>query len=452
MSLKALNPDKPSVAVVGGGITGIATAHKLAKSGKFRVTVFEKAAEIGGLSGSEQWQGIHFDRYYHVILPQDLCTLKFVEDLGLDSNLSWKKSASGFFREGKLVPLSTVFDFIRFPFLSLWQKFRLGLGILYSARIKNPQKLDKLTAEQWLTRVFGRAVYQRIWEPLLRSKLGDAEAETSAAFIWSNIVRLYGAREAGSKQEKMGYVRGGYHTIWTAAKRDLDEWGAALRIADPVLSIRPAAEHGKLTVVSQKTRENFDGALVTVPCREALNIVDGCELGEAKQSLSRVKYLGVICVLMILKKSLSPYYVINLLDRDLPFTGIIETTNVHLPEDYDHFHLVYLPKYLPVHDPLFQSDDARIIDLFLENLRRVFPGLRTDEIVHSFVFRDKNVQPIRELNYLDSKLSARIPQRGVYIANSSMLYDSTINNNAGLALVDDVVQTIIEDLDDLDAG
>ena len=90
-----------------------------------------------------------------------------------------------------------------------------GMGIVYSSRIKDPGRLDRIVVREWLTRVFGRRVYENIWEPLLRSKLGDAREKTSAAFIWATINRLYGARgSGGSKKERMGHVSGGlpYHS------------------------------------------------------------------------------------------------------------------------------------------------------------------------------------------------------------------------------------------------
>ena len=214
---------KKSLAIVGGGIIGLSAALELKKNDRYQVTIFEKESEIGGLSSYYQWKDMICDKFYHVILPNDKYTLEFVEKLGLKHALGWRKTEAGFYGSGKLVSLSSTLDFIRFPFLSLWQKFRLGLGILYSARIKDPSKLDRIFAQQWLIDVFGRKVYENIWKPLLRSKLGEASERTSAAFIWANINRLYGARKSGSKQERMGYVRGGYHCILSAAKRILSE-------------------------------------------------------------------------------------------------------------------------------------------------------------------------------------------------------------------------------------
>ena len=50
-------------------------------------------------------------------------------------------------------------------------------------------------------------------------------------------------------------------------------------------------------------------------------------------------YLGVICVLLALRRPLSPYYTLYLADGSLPFTAVIETTNLIDPELVGGHHL-----------------------------------------------------------------------------------------------------------------
>ena len=158
--------------------------------------------------------------------------------------------------------------------------------------------------------------------------------------------------------------------------------------------------------------------------------------------IKKIEYLGVICVLLILSRKLSPYYVINLLDRDLPFTGIIEATNVAFPEDLTGNHLVYLPKYLSFDDPLVSIEDDEIIENFIEKLKKVYPDLKDEEILHKRLFRETRVQPLQELNFSERTLEILTPIRGVYLVNTSMIYNSTINNNAVITLAHKAVNTI----------
>ena len=64
-----------SIAVSGGGITGITAALELAKNPKLQVVFCKKEQQLGGLSTYYKWNDIICDRFYHVILPHDKKTL-----------------------------------------------------------------------------------------------------------------------------------------------------------------------------------------------------------------------------------------------------------------------------------------------------------------------------------------------------------------------------------------
>jgi protoporphyrinogen oxidase len=452
-----------NVAIIGGGISGISAAIELAKTGRFQVTLFEKERHLGGLSSSFEWQDMICDRFYHVILSADTNTLDFIKEIGLERELFWTRSQSGFYGKGKLVSLSSSLDYIRFPFLSLYQKFRLGLGILYSAKIKDPSKIDEVYAEQWLSKVFGRKVYKNIWEPLLRSKLGDAKDRTSAAFIWATISRMYGARSSGSMHEKMGHVHGNYNAVVEAARQRLSELGVKIMTSTPVLKIEPLensklretslnmdASHQfqkgkKIRLITKSGHLLLDRILFAIPCPEVIRILDQPNQHPYWQNLTDMDYLGVTCVLLILRQSLSPFYVINLLDKELPFTGIIESTNIIPPQEVGNRHLVYLPKYTPKDDPLNLLPDDQIIKTFLDKLKTVFPDFKNKDILHKSIFHEPDVQPIQELNFLKRIPSFRTPLANVYLSNASMICDSTLNNDAVINLAREAAKTIISD-------
>ena len=436
---------KKSAAVIGGGITGISAALELAISGQFKVTIIEKESKLGGLSTSFQWQDLICDRYYHVILPNDMYTISFIKDVGLGTEIFWQDTKTAFFGHNKLMSLSSIRDFLRFPFLSLWQKLRLGLGVIYSAHIRHPGKLDKVYAHQWLKKVFGKKVYEIIWEPLLRSKLGEAQERTSAAFIWAPISRLYGARSSGNKQEKMGYIRGGYQAVLSAAQGKMDALNVNVKTNMAVERIEFKREKAKITVITDSDKLEFDKVLFTLPSPEILRILGNVDDHPYWKQLSRMEYLGIMCVLLVLDKKLSPYYVINLLDKELPFTGIIETTNVISPHDIGDRHLVYLPKYITHDDPMNEHSDGQIMQLFVDKLKKVFPVLKNEGVLHRTVFRERDFQPIQELNFLDSIVDIKTPIENVYLVNTSMICDSTINNNAAIKLAHEAAKIIIED-------
>ncbi len=426
---------------------GMISAFRLARMG-VQVALFEQQDHLGGLSDAYSWENVTWDRFYHVVLSTDRELTGLLQELGLDDELFWRETQSGFYRDGRLVSMSSISDFFTFPFLSLWQKFRLGIGILLTTRIRNASKLDRVFVRAWLTRMFGRRVYERFWDPLLRSKLGDARHRTSAAFMWATITRLFGARSGENKTEKMGHVHGGYARILAAFEQQLEGAGVEVATGTNVTATRPEPMGGvTVTFEGDAPSRLFDAALLTVPAPEALRLSGGNPSVDTYwRDLAAVNYLGVICLLAILKRQLSPYYVTNLLDSELPFTGIIEATNVVDPAEVGGYHLVYLPKYVTADDPLWDLSDADVTTKFLDALRRVHPDLDDLSIVHTQVFRETYVQPLQELNYLDRDAGIATPVPGIYLANSAMLYNSTLNNNAAINLGERAAHTILSEL------
>ena len=78
----------------------------------------------------------------HVILLSDANLGMLLRELGLDEQLNWRTTRTGFFTDGRLHSLSNVMDFLTFGPLSLIDKGRLALTILYASRVKDWPRLD----------------------------------------------------------------------------------------------------------------------------------------------------------------------------------------------------------------------------------------------------------------------------------------------------------------------
>ena len=214
--------ERQNIAIVGSGFLGLTLALRFVNAGH-RVTVFESSPAIGGLASVWQIGGITWDRHYHVTLLSDAFTKRLVEELGLADEFEWVETKTGFYTDGKLVSMSDTLEFLKFPPLGLISKFRLGATIFYASRVKDWKRLEKISVEEWLTKLSGKKTFEKMWKPLLKAKLGDAYRETSAAFIWATIQRMYAARNSGLKKEMFGYVRGGYSRVLARFLEVLDE-------------------------------------------------------------------------------------------------------------------------------------------------------------------------------------------------------------------------------------
>ena len=188
---------------------GMTLAHRLAEAGQ-KVTIYESASELGGLASAWELDGISWDRHYHVTLLSDSHLRDLLGTLNLDDEMKWVETRTGFYMGGKLYSMSNSVEFLKFPPLSLIGKFRLGATIAYAARVKNWKRLESIPVADWLTKLSGKNVFEKMWRPLLRAKLGENYQHASAAFIWAIIARMYAARRSGLKKEMFGYLPGGY--------------------------------------------------------------------------------------------------------------------------------------------------------------------------------------------------------------------------------------------------
>ena len=75
----------------------------------------------------------------------------------------------------------------------------------------------------------------------MKAKLGDNYKNTSAAFIWTTIQRMYAARKSGLKKEMFGYVTGGYEKINNRICRTFIKNGIDIKYNSKVKSVKKTA-------------------------------------------------------------------------------------------------------------------------------------------------------------------------------------------------------------------
>src|SRR3989344_2614054 len=119
---------KSTIAVLGGGITGLTAAYFLSRRG-FTVTLFERSATLGGLA--QGFKQPHWDwpleRAYHHLFKNDIDIISFAHSIGFDGIFFSAPKTDSLFKVGnnyRIFPVDSPHDFLRFPLLTPIEKLR----------------------------------------------------------------------------------------------------------------------------------------------------------------------------------------------------------------------------------------------------------------------------------------------------------------------------------------
>ena len=419
---------------------GLTIALRLVERGQ-DVTVVEAAPTLGGLASAWDLDGVVWDRHYHVTLLSDAHLRALLGELGLEDGMEWVETKTGYYGGEQLYPVSNTLEFLRLPALRMLDKLRLGGTIFYGSKIRNGRRLEGVLVDDWLRRWSGRHTFEVFWLPLLRAKLGENHRHASASFIWATIQRLYRARRSGLKKEMFGYVPGGYARITERFADELRSRGVELVLGERVREIK-ATDDGLHVVSADDTDRRFDRVVVTAAAPIASRLCPDLATHE-RATLDAVRYQGIVCVSLLLRRPLAPYYLTYITDPACPFTAVIEMSTLVDPDRYLAGHsLVYLPKYVTPDDPLFEETDEAIIDAFVPYLRSMHPALSDDDIRCAKVSRVRQVLAVTTLDYSAHVPPMRTSVPGLFLVSSANIVNGTLNVDESVQLADRAVDEL----------
>jgi oxygen-dependent protoporphyrinogen oxidase len=318
------------IAIIGGGIAGLAAAYELEKAraagAAVEYTLFEERPRLGGSLDSEIVDGAVLERGPDSFLTEKPAAAELCRELGLGGELIPSNDAARktyivtrnrlvalpdglmFLVPTKLVPTALTRLF------SVRTKMRMALELLHPPR---PNDGDESVAAL-VKRHFGQEAVDRLADPLLSGIYGGDATQLSAQTVLPRLVEMetnYGsltrgmlaahrkmramakssrqqeAREQGSEGAARSIftaLRGGMGQLVGAIVARLD--AASVRTATPVSGIEKTAQGWR--IAAGGASENFDALIMAAPAwiaGELLTPVDavlGSELGGIPYSSS----------------------------------------------------------------------------------------------------------------------------------------------------------------------
>jgi protoporphyrinogen/coproporphyrinogen III oxidase len=183
------------VIIVGAGISGLAAAYTLKKSG-ISAIVLEKSSFPGGRMSSETVNGFIIDKGAYTV-PEAYTGLKrFLDSLGMGQRLVPTPSTSSTFFDGKEydVKIGSPIDLMKFKLLSVKNKLNLlqialyaqslGKALSISYPTDKSFELEQETATAYLKRNYDDTLVERIAYPLFcEILLGNPEVNSKLSFL-----------------------------------------------------------------------------------------------------------------------------------------------------------------------------------------------------------------------------------------------------------------------------
>ncbi len=412
-------------AVIGGGFTGLAAAADLAKKGR-SVIVLEKEAELGGLAAGFDVGGYELERFYHHWFTSDRHISDLAAQVGVADQIVFRASSTGMYYAGKSFRLSTPFDLLKFDAIPLFDRIRTGFATLAVRRVKDWQRLEALTAKEWLIRLFGKKAYKVIWEPLLIGKFGRYAEQISAVWFWNKLTLRGGSRGSGGAEE-LAYFKGGFARLAREVGAYVERQGGRVATGAGVAGIAPGDDTIRLDTEIGPVRAR--SVLVTTPLPLAADLMANHVAPSYADSLKAIEYLGNVCLVLELDRSLSELYWININDPDFPFVGVIEHTNFEPIDSYGGRHIVYLSKYLPTDDRLFGMSADEMLDFATPHIQRMFPDFQTDWVKRHHLWKADHAQPIVVRHYSRLIPDFETPMANVFLAAMAQVYPEDRGTN-----------------------
>jgi squalene-associated FAD-dependent desaturase len=379
---------QPYVAVVGGGLAGLAAGCALAESG-FHVTVFERRPFLGGRASSYEHPGTGevVDNCQHVLFK--LCTnlIEFYRRIGIEDKIRWFDEMTFIEPGGRQsslkstllpAPLHALPAFIGFKFLALRDKIALATAL--NSLITHMPEDDGSSFQDWLYRHHQTpGAIERFWKPILVSALSEDLDRISVPYAAQVVRESMKSREA----RVMGVPTVPLTQLYDAARDYIVARGGSVRFRSSVQSFLPLGSGVRINLPDSE--EQFDYAVLAVPFDSLAKLLpESPQSDDLREKLSQFKTAPITGAHLWFDRKIS----------DLPHAVLLDRTIQWMFHKSELFgkdtQSSYIELVISASKTLLNMPRQEIIDVALKEVREFFPAAREANVVKATVIKEIN--------------------------------------------------------------
>jgi squalene-associated FAD-dependent desaturase len=382
-------PRTPTVAVVGGGLAGLAAGSALAGSG-FRVTLFEKRPYLGGRASSYEHPGTGevVDNCQHILLGCCTNLIDFYQRIGVEDKIRWYDALTFIEPGGRQSVIRPSFlpapfhaspSFLGIDFLSLRDKLAIGRALL--ALIPRAPTESGETFLSWLQR-HGQTsgAIERFWQPILVSSLNEHLDRMSVPYA-AQVIRESFLKSSGA--ERFGVPVVPLTDLYNRAGDYIKAHHGEINLRSGIESFELLPNGVSLRVGN--TLANFDFAVLAVPFDALSRMLPAGTPNAERQKLEKFEVSPITGIHLWFDRKITDLDHAVLLDRTIQWmfqkSEFQERRQGGEAESY-------LELVVSASRSLVEKSRQEIIDLALAELAEFFPDVRNAKLTKATVIKE----------------------------------------------------------------
>ena len=385
-----------TVAIVGGGLAGLAAGCALADSG-YRVQLYERRPYLGGRASSYQHPGTGeiVDNCQHVLLGCCTNLIDFYRRIGVSEKVRWFEHLTFLEPGGRAsviapcslpAPFHTAPAFLKAHCLNLRDKMAIGAAM---AALMPAQPQDKGESfSSWL-RKRGQtdAAIERFWKTVLVSALneeiGSVSVPSAAQVIRESFLKSAAAGRMGVPTVPLTELYG-YAGEFVSAHR------GEVRLRAAIEGFRAEVAGVRLSVADGE--EAFDFAILALPFDALAGILPDTSAAEPlRQTLGQFETSPITGIHLWFDRQITDLEHAVLLDRTVQWMfhkSKLLTARNGGPQSAESHQGSYLELVVSSSKSLVNKSKQEIIDLAVSELREFFPEARSASLLKSTVIKE----------------------------------------------------------------